>query len=334
MELWQRFTHRARQSILLAHEEATHVGQHQLGTEHLLLGVIRLGEGLGTEVLRGLDVDLLELRADVRRSVLRNDASAAVQASSDEISFTPEAQHVLQLAYEEARELDHRHIGTEHILLGLAREAHGAASRALHKQKVTADQVRGAILARECSDDVAASPEAAVIAARELLRRAHAAAADMRTHLEKAEALLGQIADLVEEPPEKTGSEMMDRETLTSDRIPPAVGPYSQAVRAEGMIFCSGVIGLDPETKQLVEDSFEAQVRRVMDNLTMLLEDCDAGLDRVVKTTVFLVDMGQFAAFNAIYAEYFDEAPPARSTIQVAALPLGAQIEVEAISIA
>lgn len=125
----------------------------------------------------------------------------------------------------------------------------------------------------------------------------------------------------------------MDRETMASDRIPPAVGPYSQAVRAGEMLFCSGVIGLDPETRQLVEDSFEAQVRRVMDNLSMLLEDCGTSLDNVVKTTVFLADMGQFAAFNPIYAEYFGDEPPARSTVQVAALPLGAQIEVEAIAI-
>ncbi|MFW5867948.1 MAG: Rid family detoxifying hydrolase [Armatimonadota bacterium] len=126
----------------------------------------------------------------------------------------------------------------------------------------------------------------------------------------------------------------MKRQILSSDRIPPAVGPYSQAVRAGEMIFCSGVLGLDPETKELVQDSFEAQVRRVMDNLSMLLEDCGADLASVVKTTVFLVDMQQFSEFNGIYAEYFDDAPPARSTIQVAALPLGAQIEVEAIAIA
>jgi 2-iminobutanoate/2-iminopropanoate deaminase len=126
----------------------------------------------------------------------------------------------------------------------------------------------------------------------------------------------------------------MTREILSSERIPPAVGPYSQAVQAGEMIFCSGVIGLDPETKTLVQDSFDAEVRRVLDNLTMLLEDCGTGLHRVVKTTVFLADMRQFATFNEIYAEYFTDEPPARSTIEVAALPLGAQIEVEAIALA
>jgi len=156
----------------------------------------------------------------------------------------------------------------------------------------------------------------------------------MRTYLENTEDLQAQIPEIAEDAPEETGIEMMDRETLASDRVPPAVGPYSQAVRAGEMIFCSGMLGVDPETKQLVEDSFEAQVRRVMDNLVMLMEDCGTSLDNVVKTTVFLADMGQFATFNPIYAEYFGDEPPARSTIQVAALPLGAQIEVEAIAIA
>jgi 2-iminobutanoate/2-iminopropanoate deaminase len=131
-----------------------------------------------------------------------------------------------------------------------------------------------------------------------------------------------------------TGSEVMDRQVLSSDRIPPAVGPYSQAVRAGELIFCSGVIGLDPETKKLVDGALEDEVRRVMDNLRTLLEDCGSSLDNVVKTTVFLVDMGQFQAMNGVYAQYFGDEPPARSTIQVAALPLGARVEVEATAIA
>lgn len=126
----------------------------------------------------------------------------------------------------------------------------------------------------------------------------------------------------------------MDRQVLSSDRIPPAVGPYSQAVRAGELIFCSGVIGLDPETKKLVDGALEDEVRRVMDNLRTLLEDCGSSLDNVVKTTVFLVDMGQFQAMNGVYAQYFGDEPPARSTIEVAALPLGARVEVEATAIA
>ena len=124
----------------------------------------------------------------------------------------------------------------------------------------------------------------------------------------------------------------MDRQAMSSDRIPPAVGPYSQAIRAGDLLFCSGVVPMSPETGKLVEGGFAAQVRQVMDNLTTLLEDCGSDRDAVVKTTVFLADIADFPAFNDIYAEYFPSDPPARSTIGVAGLPLGARIEVEAIA--
>lgn len=122
------------------------------------------------------------------------------------------------------------------------------------------------------------------------------------------------------------------KQVLSSDRIPPAIGPYSQAVRAGNLLFCSGVIPLDPQTKKIVEGGIAEQTRRVLDNLSMLVEDCGASRDRVVKTTVFLQNMEHFGEFNAIYAEYFVSDPPARSTVQVARLPLGALIEVEAIA--
>lgn len=125
---------------------------------------------------------------------------------------------------------------------------------------------------------------------------------------------------------------MGTRRCLQSDRIAPAVGPYSQAVRAGELLFCSGVLGLDPQTRKLVEGGLAAQTRRVLDNLALLLEDCGTGLGQVVKTTVFLQNMEHFAEFNAIYAEYFPQGPPARSTVQVARLPLDALIEVEAIA--
>ena len=122
------------------------------------------------------------------------------------------------------------------------------------------------------------------------------------------------------------------KQTLSSSRIPPAVGPYSQAVRAGNLLFCSGVIPLDPETKKIVEGGIAEQTRRVLDSLSLLLEDCGTGREAVVKTTVFLQNMEHFAQFNAIYAEYFPSDPPARSTVQVARLPLDALIEVEAIA--
>ncbi len=126
----------------------------------------------------------------------------------------------------------------------------------------------------------------------------------------------------------------MEKASLSSEQIPPAVGPYSQAVRAGDFLFCSGMIGLSPETGSLVEGGIEAEVRQALDNLSTLLADIGSDLQAVVKTTVFLADMAEFAAFNEVYAEYFPTDPPARSTVQVAALPLGARIEVEAIVLA
>ena len=122
------------------------------------------------------------------------------------------------------------------------------------------------------------------------------------------------------------------KQILSSSRIPPAVGPYSQAVRVGNLLFCSGAIPLDPETKKIVEGGIAEQTRRVLDNLSLLLEDCGTSRDAVIKTTVFLQNMEHFAQFNALYAEYFPSDPPARSTVQVARLPLDALIEVEAIA--
>lgn len=122
------------------------------------------------------------------------------------------------------------------------------------------------------------------------------------------------------------------KQAFLSSRIPPAVGPYSQAVRSGSLLFCSGVIPLDPQTKRIVDGGIAEQTRRVLNNLTMLLEDCGTNPHAVVKTTVFLQNMEHFSEFNAIYAEYFPTDPPARSTVQVARLPLDALIEVEAIA--
>ncbi|MGC9318711.1 MAG: ATP-dependent Clp protease ATP-binding subunit, partial [Armatimonadota bacterium] len=142
MELWQRFTHRARRAILIAHDEASQMRMHLIGTEHLLLGLIRLGEGMAADILRSLNVDLGQLRSDLRRNI---DMGSQDQPSN-EISFTPEAQRVLQLAYAQARELSDHHIGTEHILLGLAQEGRGAAYRVLRRHRVDAGRVRQAIV--------------------------------------------------------------------------------------------------------------------------------------------------------------------------------------------
>lgn len=124
----------------------------------------------------------------------------------------------------------------------------------------------------------------------------------------------------------------IEKRCLTSSRLAPAVGPYSQAVRLGNMLYCSGIVPLDPETRQLVAGGIQEQTRRVLDSLLALLTDCGTAAGNVVKTTVFLQDMGHFQEFNAVYAEYFPQDPPARSTVQVAKLPLGALVEVEAIA--
>jgi len=120
---------------------------------------------------------------------------------------------------------------------------------------------------------------------------------------------------------------------LHTDNAPKAIGPYSQAIRANGFLFCSGQIPLDPATMQIVEGDIEIQTRRVLTNLQAVLEAAGSSLSRVVKTTVFLQDLGEFARMNAVYAEFFTGAPPARSTVQVAALPRNAKIEIECVAL-
>ena len=125
----------------------------------------------------------------------------------------------------------------------------------------------------------------------------------------------------------------MATEVRTS-RAPAPVGPYSQAVSCQGFVFVSGQVPLDPESNALVEGDIEAQTERALDNLAAVLAAAGSALDRVVRTTVYVVDLGLFARVNAVYARRFRGVPlPARSTLQVAALPLGAQIEIDAVAL-
>jgi len=114
---------------------------------------------------------------------------------------------------------------------------------------------------------------------------------------------------------------------------PFAGAPYNQAVRTDGLVFCAGQVGLDPASGQLVEGGVEAQTRRVLDNLQAVLEGSGSSLEQVVKTTIFVADLGDFQTINGIYAEYFTSDPPARSTVQVAGLPAGALVEIDAIAL-
>ena len=123
------------------------------------------------------------------------------------------------------------------------------------------------------------------------------------------------------------------RSTVQTDKATKAIGPYSAAVKAGHFVYTSGQIGLDPVTNALVEGGIEAETRQALTNLRNILEAAGAGLDRVVKTTVFLRDINDFARMNAIYAEFFVSDCPARSAFQVAALPKGAAVEIEAVAL-
>jgi 2-iminobutanoate/2-iminopropanoate deaminase len=125
----------------------------------------------------------------------------------------------------------------------------------------------------------------------------------------------------------------MKRDIISTSKAPAAVGPYSQGVKLDRLVFTAGQIPLDPATGRLVEGNIEAQTRQVLSNVKAILEAAGSSLPEVAKTTVFLVDMGDFKAMNSVYAEFFPSAPPARSTVQVVALPLGARVEIEAIAV-
>jgi 2-iminobutanoate/2-iminopropanoate deaminase len=126
---------------------------------------------------------------------------------------------------------------------------------------------------------------------------------------------------------------MSRKEPITTDGAPAAIGPYSVAVTAGGLLFASGQLGLVPATGELAAGGVEAQARQALHNLTAVLEAAGLTTDAVVKTTVFLADMADFPAVNAVYAEAFGEPYPARSTVEVAALPKGARVEIEAIAV-
>jgi 2-iminobutanoate/2-iminopropanoate deaminase len=119
---------------------------------------------------------------------------------------------------------------------------------------------------------------------------------------------------------------------ISTEQAPKAIGPYSQAVVSNGFAFLSGQIPLDPGTGQLVEGDVAAQTARVLDNLKAVLEACGSSLARVVKTTVYLKDMGEFAAMNAVYGEYFPQNPPARATVEAARLPRDVRVEIDCIA--
>jgi 2-iminobutanoate/2-iminopropanoate deaminase len=124
-----------------------------------------------------------------------------------------------------------------------------------------------------------------------------------------------------------------DKEVIIAENAPKAIGPYSVAIRSGDFIFVSGTLGMDPQTGDLVEGGIEAQTRKSLENLGNILKSARSSLNRVIKTTVFLQDMKEFPLMNGVYAEFFRQDPPARSTVEVAALPKGAAVEIEAVAI-
>ena len=125
----------------------------------------------------------------------------------------------------------------------------------------------------------------------------------------------------------------MTREVVTTKDAPEAIGPYSQAIRAGGFLFASGQIPIDPATGEMVNGDARAQTTRVLENVRAVLAAGGSSFERVVKSTVFLLDLADFAAMNEVYATYFPHAPPARSTIQVARLPRDARVEIEIVAL-
>jgi 2-iminobutanoate/2-iminopropanoate deaminase len=122
------------------------------------------------------------------------------------------------------------------------------------------------------------------------------------------------------------------KKIVVSEKAPKAIGPYSVAVQAGQLVFTAGQIGLDPKIMEIVSGGVEAETRQVLTNLKNVLEDAGSSLGDVVKTTVFLKDMGDFAKMNAVYGEFFSQNPPARSTVAVAGLPKGCNVEIEAVA--
>jgi len=124
----------------------------------------------------------------------------------------------------------------------------------------------------------------------------------------------------------------MSKKGIHTSDAPKAIGPYSQAVRIENFLFCSGQVGINPKTNKIVDGGIKEQTKQVIENLIKVLKAAGGSINNVVKTTVYLMDLGEFEEMNKVYAEFFKKPYPARATVQVAKLPRGAKIEIEAVA--
>ena len=126
----------------------------------------------------------------------------------------------------------------------------------------------------------------------------------------------------------------MDKKVISTNEAPQAIGPYSQAIAAQGLLFCSGQVALDPSTGELAEESVDGQTRKALENLKAIVEQGGSNMSRIVKVTAYLTDIGDFQTFNEVYGRFFgDDAPPARATVEVSGLPKGARVEVDCIAL-
>lgn len=122
-------------------------------------------------------------------------------------------------------------------------------------------------------------------------------------------------------------------QTINTDNAPQAIGPYSQAVTAQGMLYVSGQIPLDPKTGEVVSEDIATQTKQALDNMKAVVEAADTGMDRIVKVTIYIVDMQQFAVINEVYGTYFEAPYPARACVEVSKLPKGVQVEMDAVAL-
>ena len=124
------------------------------------------------------------------------------------------------------------------------------------------------------------------------------------------------------------------REVISTTDAPPSIGPFSQAIRANGFVYVSGQVALDPSTRTVIEGDISAQTERTIENVAAILRAAGSGLDKVVSARVFLIDMNEFSAMNAVYSRYFASEPPARTTIEVSRLPLDVRVEIDVVALA
>lgn len=286
---FNRFTEQARRVLSFANEEAVVFNHDYIGTEHLLLGLLR-STGIAADVLSDFGLDLSKVRQAVENIVGRN-----TTAHLGRITLTPRAKRVIEVAIEQARHFNHYYIGTEHLLLGITLERDDVAVRVLRSLGITIKPLR-----RSTKEMIAAKPEAA--------NRGEAPKAPYSHDTRAAEA-------------------------IHTDDAPKAVGPYSQAVRVGDFVFTAGQIAIDPTTNQLIGPDIAQQTWQALMNLSAVLSAAGSDLNRVVKTTVFLTNMDNYAAMNSVYSNFFVHTKPARSIVAVAQLPLDALVEIECIAV-